>query len=225
MVTTSKELTIVNISQSSEVIDKAFPLRAGSAFKSYNTHRDDHRPVSFLLESEVNDLVDAAGTMRDGPRNSLLLLLLFQCCLRISECLQLTKNHRIFVKGKPILKILGKGNKPRLVPMPEKLSDKFGNYLSLGDGLSPNDKLFPITRFRALQIVKQCGKKAGLDNRRIYNHLFRHAGAIARLKKTGNIESLKQYLGHTDRKMTERYLVTLQTIESLEIEGNVAFDK
>jgi len=54
------------------------------------------------------------------------VLVLFPVCLRISEALQLTRNHRVYVAGKPVLRIIGKGNKPRPVPMPEKLSDKFG---------------------------------------------------------------------------------------------------
>lgn len=180
------------------------------------------RPVSFLLEDEVNALVAAAAAMRDGCRNALLVLCLFQCCLRISECLQLTLRHRASVGGKPVLAILGKGGKPRLVPMPEKLSDKFGNFV-LESGLAPDARLFPVSRVRCWQIIKQCARDAGLENRRVYLHLLRHAGAINRLKKTGNIQSLKTYLGHTDHKMTERYLVTLQTIESLEIEGAVEF--
>jgi integrase len=216
-----KGTKIVNISPNSGIITIENTILPKSE-KRYNTHASDHRPVSFLLEDEVNILVDAAGTMRDGQRNNLMILLLFQCCLRVSECLQLTKNHRTKLNGKYVFMVIGKGEKKRLVPIPEKLSDKFGNYITEA-GLGPDDRLFPFTRFRALQIVKECGKKAGLDNRRIYNHLFRHAGSIARLKRTGNIQSLKTYLGHTDHRMTERYLITLQTIESLEIEGKVEF--
>lgn len=221
MTTTSKEVALVNTSLSSEVLPA--PVQRSTAAK-YQTHKDDHRPVSFLLESEVYQLADRARVMRDGPRNELLILMLFQCCLRISECLQLTKNHRTYIQGKPVLGVLGKGSKERLVPMPERLSDKFGNYIGMAE-LAPDERLFPFTRFRALQIVKECARAAGLDNRRVYCHLMRHAGAISRLKKTGNIQSLKTYLGHVDHKMTERYLVTLQTIESLEIESKVEFER
>jgi site-specific recombinase XerD len=185
---------------------------------------DSTRPVSFLLEPEVNALADVAGCMRDGQRNALMLLCLFQCCLRISECLQLTLKRRIIIQGRPVLTVVGKGNKPRLVAMPAALSDKFGNYV-LSAGLGPEDRLFGISRVRAWQIIKGCAKASGLENRRIYLHLLRHAGAVSRLRKTGNIQSLKTYLGHTDHKMTERYLVTLQIAESLAIEGAVEFER
>jgi len=91
-------------------------------------------------------------------------------------------------------------------------------------GLKPEDRFFPITRTRAWQIIKECADKAAI-NRRIYCHLLRHGGAIARLKRTGNPKSLQIHLGHSDMKMTMRYLVTMQTIESLETEGKVEFER
>lgn len=230
MVTTDKSL--VKLNTSTETIrmvgnpntPEAAPIVGNPTIHGRGYGRNDRRPVSFLLEPEVNALVDAAGRMRDGQRNALMLLCLFQCCLRISECLQLTKRHRQYVEGRPVLGVLGKGNKPRLLAMPEALSNRFGNYIGEA-GLGPEDRLFPITRVRAWQIVKDCARAAGLEDRRVYLHLLRHAGAIKRLKSTGNIQSLKMYLGHSDHKMTERYLITTQLEESLEIEGKVTFER
>jgi integrase/recombinase XerD len=105
--------------------------------------------------------------------------------------------------------------------MPEALSDKFGNYIGKYS-LSDTDRVFPITRQRAWRIIKQCAVKAGID-RRVYCHLLRHGGAIARLKRSGNPKSLQIHLGHSDIKMTMRYLSTLQVIESLEIEDKIKF--
>jgi integrase len=188
---------------------------------SYRQHSDNTRPVSFLTESEVNAMAAAAKTMRDGDRNELMILVTFQLALRISETLQLTKQHRVFMNGKARLAIMGKGSKPRVISMPESLSDKFGNYIgrfNLGD----TDRVFPITRQRAWRIIKQCAVRAGID-RRVYCHLLRHGGAIARLKRSGNPKSLQIHLGHSDIKMTMRYLSTLQLMESLEIEDKVKF--
>jgi len=189
------------------------PRRVGGGF------RDSHRPVSFVTESEVNKMADAANRERDR----LLILVLFQCCLRASEVIQITPKHRQFIDGKPVLGILGKGQKPRLVPMPEALSHRFGDYITRNE-VAGNERLFPITRFRALQIIKECGIRAGID-RRIYTHLLRHGGSVARLSKTGNIKSLQLFLGHSDIKMTMRYLTTLQSIQSLEIESGVEFER
>lgn len=181
------------------------------------------RPVSFITEDEVYQLADQAKGMRDGERNELLILTLFQCCLRISEALQLTPRHKKAVEGIQVLAIIGKGNKPRLVSCPDKLSYHLGDYAQRA-GLQAGDRLFPITRQRAWQIIRECAGKLGIE-RRVYCHLMRHSGAVSRLMKTGNIKSLQMHLGHTDNKMTQRYLTTMQMVQSLEIEGKVQFDR
>jgi len=181
------------------------------------------KPVSFITEQEVYRMVDCAKKMRDGERNELLLTLLFQGALRISEAVKLQIQDKGKVDDTTILAILGKGKKPRLVAIPDKLSYHMGDFAQR-NGLKPDDRFFPITRQRAWQIVKECAVCAGID-RRIYCHLFRHGGAIARLKRTGNPKSLQIHLGHSDMKMTMRYLSTLQVTESLETEAKVEFER
>ena len=188
---------------------------------TYRQHSDNTRPVSFLTESEVLAMAAEAAKMRDGERNELLILTTFQCALRISETLQITKQHRQIVDGKHRLFVLGKGHKPRIMSLPEALSYRLGDYIGR-HGLNDTDRLFPITRQRAWKIIKYCAEKAGLE-KRVYCHLLRHGGAIARLKRSGNPKSLQIHLGHSDIKMTMRYLSTLQLMESLEIEDKVKF--
>lgn len=214
MVTTSKDLQIINTS-----IDKRI-----SAGKN-QTHKDDHRPVSFLMESEIYAMCDAIRGSRNGVRDELLIMVTFQCALRISETLALTPDCRIRAGDKLILQVRrGKGGKPRLLGINQAIYDRIGSYAQ-EFRIADSDKLFKFSRFRALQIVKAAALGAGIEHRRIYAHLLRHSGALARLKRTGNIESLKQFLGHVDRGMTERYLRTMQSIESLEIESGVKFDR
>ena len=202
---------LIPISNNTEIVNKT----------PYRQHSDNSRPVSFLSEVEVNAMAAVAMQMRDGDRNELMILVTFQLALRISETLQLTKQHRVFMNHKPRLAILGKGNKPRVIAMPEALSDKFGNYIGRFN-LADADRVFPISRQRAWKIIKQCAVKAGIE-KRVYCHLLRHGGAIARLKRSGNPKSLQIHLGHSDIKMTMRYLSTLQLMESLEIEDKVKF--
>jgi len=187
----------------------------------YRQHSDNTRPVSFLTELEVTAMAEVASKMRDGERNELLILTTFQCALRISETLQITKKHRQIVDGKHRLFIVGKGNKPRVLSLPEALSYRLGDYIGRS-ALGDTDRLFPITRQRAWKIIKYCAEKAGIE-KRVYCHLLRHGGAIARLKRSGNPKSLQIHLGHSDIKMTMRYLSTLQVIESLEIEDKIKF--
>ena len=186
-------------------------------------HGDYTRLVSFITESEVYHIADVARSMRDGERNELLILAMFQAALRVTEAIKLRVMDKATVDGKHILLVQGKGNKPRLVAIPEKLSYHLGDYAQRCS-LKPEDRFFSITRVRAWQIVKACANKAGID-RRVYCHLLRHGGAIARLKRTGNPKSLQIHLGHADMKMTMRYLATMQVVESLKTESEVEFDR
>ena len=181
------------------------------------------RPVSFITETEVYRIADVAKSMRDGERNELLILTMFQAALRVTEAIKLRTKDKATVDNKHILLVQGKGNKPRLVAIPEKLSYHLGDFAQR-QGLKPEDRFFPVTRIRAWQIIKECADKAGID-RRIYCHLLRHGGAIARLKRTGNPKSLQIHLGHADMKMTMRYLATMQVVESLQTESEVEFDR
>lgn len=193
------------------------PQRRGYRVSEYT------KPVSFITEAEVYRLADAARFMRDGERNELLILTMFQAALRVTEAIKLRVRDKATVDNKHILLVQGKGNKPRLVAIPEKLSYHLGDYAQRW-GLKPEDRFFPVSRVRAWQVVKGCANKAGID-RRVYCHLLRHGGAIARLKRTGNPKSLQIHLGHANMKMTMRYLATMQVAESLETESEVQFDR
>jgi integrase/recombinase XerD len=202
--------------------NKAEIVNSSTIRKHSSSSSDATLPVSFVTEGEVGAMADVARKMRDGERNELMISLTFQCALRISETLQITKQHRVVtLDGKHRLFILGKGLKPRVIAIPEAISFKLGDYIGR-HGLTDTDRVFPITRQRAWKIIKQCAVAAGIE-KRVYCHLLRHGGAIARLKRSGNPKSLQIHLGHTDFKMTMRYLSTLQVIESLDIEDKVKF--
>lgn len=181
------------------------------------------RPVSFITEAEVYRLADAAKTMRDGERNELLIMVLFQGALRVTEALKLRPRDKATMQGGHILMIQGKGSKPRLVAIPDRLSYHLGDFAQR-HGLKAEDRFFNVSRVRAWQIIKDCAARAGID-RRVYCHLLRHGGAVTRLSKTGNPKSLQIHLGHSDMKMTLRYMSTLQVVQSLETESRVEFDR
>ena len=128
---------LIQVEKKAELVNKT----------SYRQHSDNTRPVSFLTEGEVNAMAETARQMRNGERNELLILATFQCALRISETLQITKQHRRVIDGKHRLFILGKGNKPRILSLPEALSYRLGDYIGRS-GLGDTDRLFPISRQR-----------------------------------------------------------------------------
>ena len=86
------------------------------------------RIVPYLTSDEVNLLAGEAKKRRKGERDSLLILLLYQTGLRISEALSLTPSCIESFGGRPILRIMGKGGKERVVALPERLADKMRAY-------------------------------------------------------------------------------------------------
>jgi len=178
--------------------------------------------VPYLTAEEVHLLVKALNGERNSTRNSLLILLLFQTGLRISEALKLTPSSIQTFEGKPVLSVMGKGKKPRLVACPERLTEKLKSY-AYEKKIGPKERLFPINRSRAWQIIKQASIKAGLK-KRVYPHLLRHSDAIERLRQTGNPKALQLHLGHSSTVMTMRYLSTLTQEDAVRINQEVKFD-
>ena len=88
--------------------------------------------------------------MRNGERNELLILTMFQSALRVTEATKLKVVDKATMDNKHLLLVQGKGNKPRLVAIPEKLSYHLGDYAQR-QGLKPEDRFFPISRVRAWQ--------------------------------------------------------------------------
>lgn len=179
------------------------------------------RIVPYLTSDEVRLLVEEARERRKGERDALLILVLFQTGLRISEALSLTPSKIEIFEGRPALRFVGKGRKPRVVALPERLADKFRSY-AYQKGIKPDQKFFPINRQRAWQIIKEVAGRAGIA-KRVYPHLLRHSDAIERLRQTGNPKALQHHLGHSSPVMVMRYLSTLTQEDSLRIQQQVEF--
>ncbi len=179
------------------------------------------RIVAYLLPEEVQRLADEARKGRNGERDSLFILLLYQTGLRISEGLALTPAKIECFEGNPILNIIGKGNKPRLVSCPKVLSDRLAAYV-YRKRLKSKDRFFPFNRTRGWQIIKQAAAGAAFE-KRIFPHLLRHSDAIERLRQTGNPKALQHHLGHSSISMVLRYLSTLTQEDSLRIQQKVEF--
>lgn len=179
------------------------------------------RIVPYLLPREVHKLAEGARKRRNGERDYLFILLLYQTGLRISEALSLTLAKIDKFDGKPVIEVMGKGKKLRLVSCPESLANKLMTY-AYQKKLDPQDKFFPFNRIRGWQIIKESAIKAGFE-KRVFPHLLRHSDAIERLRQTGNPKALQHHLGHSSISMVMRYLSTLTQEESLRIQQQVEF--
>jgi integrase len=177
------------------------------------------RLVPYLTPEEVRQLC-AACRGRQQDRDALPILVLFQTGLRFSEALGLTVGHLGRQPGP--LEVMGKGGKVRLVACPAVLTHRLKAF-AFDRGLGPADRLSPVGRKRAWQVIRAAATRAGLGIR-VYPHLLRHSDAIERLRQTMNPRALQLHLGHASPLMTMRYLSTLTAEEALRINQAVRFE-
>lgn len=173
--------------------------------------------VSYLTEEDIKQLTEACKKERD----QLLITLLYQTGLRISEALALTPAAIRKFEGKPAMEILGKGRKLRMVALPVNLKEKLESY-AYRARIEPRMRFFDINRSRAWQILNEARGAAGIE-KRVFPHLLRHSDAIIRLRKTGNPKALQYHLGHNSPAMTLRYLSTLTQEDALRVQQEVEF--
>lgn len=176
-------------------------------------------PVSYLTEEDIRQLVEGCKKERD----KLLITLLFQTGVRISEALALTPAAIRNFEGKPAMEIIGKGKKLRMVALPVNLKEKLESY-AYRVKIEPRMRFFDINRSRAWQILNEAREAAGME-KRVFPHLLRHSDAIIRLRKTGNPKALQYHLGHNSPAMTLRYLSTLTQEDALRVQQEVRFEE
>jgi len=176
-----------------------------------------NQPVRYLTEDEINQLITGCKKERDR----LLIVLLFQTGLRISEALSLTPALIQNFEGRPAMEIVGKGKKRRMVALPVNLKEKLESYAYRAK-IEPKEKFFDINRSRAWQVLNEAREASGMQ-KRVFPHLLRHSDAIIRLRKTGNPKALQYHLGHNTPAMTLRYLSTLTQEDALRVQQEVEF--
>lgn len=165
-------------------------------------------PQGYLSEQDFDKLVSFANSERDR----LLFHFLFYTGRRISEVVQAVTINDINFQDKLIrFRILKKRRETyEWLNVNTKLMASIWEFVE-ANGLMGNDFLFPITRYRADQIIKSTGKRAGLEyvgGKKLHAHTFRHSYAIHMAKQVKDIYELKKLqklLGHSSINMTSFY--------------------
>ena len=137
-----------------------------------------------------------------------LLYLLYGCGLRISEALSITKKHLI---DKSSLTIMGKGNKERLIPVLNIVSQSIDNYLhELPYTISNDDLIFvgdrgaPLKASAFQRDLKHARINLGLPQTTT-PHALRHSFATHLLKNGGDLRVIQELLGHSSLSTTKIY--------------------
>ena len=173
-----------------------------------------------LAEAEVEALIAGAATLggRRGALAVALVELLYVSGLRVSELVALQAGA--LREDAPLVAVLGKGNKERLVPVSARAREAAlaarGPAAKRGKGL-PSRWLFPsraagghITRQAVGIVLKDAAIAAGIDPERVSPHVLRHSFATHLLGRGADLRSLQMLLGHADIATTQIYTKVLE---------------
>lgn len=172
----------------------------------------EHLPE--VLSTEEIDRMEAAIDLSkwEGQRNKAIIELLFSCGLRVSELVSLKFND-IFEREK-FLRIIGKGDKERLVPISDSalheiklwLYDR--NLMKIKPGEQDyvflNRRGAHLTRTMILIMIKRTAEEAGIT-KTVSPHTLRHSFATELLKGGADLRAIQEMLGHENIKTTQIY--------------------
>ena len=172
-------------------------------------------PKKIMATFSPYQIESLLGVMSGSPesyRDIVIILTLLDTGLRVHELINLEMDNVWLEEG--LIKVLGKGNKERLVPIGKQIRKLLWRYITRyrPEPARPNlNNLFlnrdgrPLTKNRVDSIMKRYGKMAGLTGIRCSPHTLRHTFAISYLRNGGDVFSLQKILGHSSLEMTRRY--------------------
>lgn len=182
--------------------------------------RKPSRLPSFVEKSRMSRLVDLLEPSDDfvTEKRSLIVLLFYGCGLRLAELIGIGIDDISLEES--TIKITGKGNKQRMVPLVPMLLQRIANYIELRSKICKSDnKLLilsnkgePVSRTEVYRTVRQVLTLMGVEGKRS-PHVLRHTFATHLLSEGAGIETVKELLGHADLSTTQIY--THSTVDEL----------
>ena len=208
--------------------EKTSQARALSGVKSFFnflmiSDKIENSPAEFILSpkfgrqlpdilstDEIDRIIATVDTSSvKGLRDCAMLELLYSCGLRVSELVSLKIQDLFFGEG--YIRVIGKGDKQRLVPISATARERVHRYLdkrpetrSGEDALFLNNRGSRLTRVMVFTILKQAARNAGIE-KRISPHTFRHSFATHLLEGGASIRQVQEMLFFDDTATTEIY--------------------
>jgi integrase/recombinase XerD len=172
-----------------------------------------------LSVEEIDRIINGIDvSIAEGHRNRAIIEVLYSCGLRVSELVSMRISCYFPEKG--FIRITGKGNKERLVPIGGQamkaidiyLKQRFNSKIKKGneDFLFLNKRGSKLTREMILIIVKRTAQKAGIE-KIISPHTFRHSFATHLIEGGADLRAVQEMLGHESVVTTEIYTHLDQT--------------
>ena len=184
-----------------------------SPISNIESPKQEKKLPKVLTEKEIKQLINSIDLNHDfGQRNKTIIEILYGTGIRVSELINL-KLSNIFFKEN-IIKVIGKGNKERLVPLGEIASNEMKIYINNRNRLKIDSKYSDIlflnrygrglTRSMIFKIISDASKKIGLD-KKISPHTLRHSFATHLIKNGADLRTIQLILGHESITTTEIY--------------------
>ena len=165
-----------------------------------------------LSVEEVSSIMESVDLSSwNGVRDRAILEVLYGCGLRVSEATGLLISHVYLDEG--FVRVVGKGDKERIVPMGEMAVDAIRKYLEVrpvpespkyGDIMFLNRFGKPISRVALFNMVKRQAMLAGVA-KEISPHTFRHSFATHLIENGADLRVVQEMLGHESILTTEIY--------------------
>lgn len=194
-----------------------FALREGIVERDLASLLDAPKPGSYLPDvltiDEVGRILDAPPPDEPiGIRDRAILELLYACGLRVSELTGLDR-HRVDLPNLQV-RVIGKGNKERRVPMGEEARERLHRYLEgpyrAWSATRPTEAVFVgrrghrMSRESVWQLVRRWTQVAGVTAR-VSPHTFRHSFATHLLEGGADLRTVQTLLGHASISTTQLY--------------------
>ena len=186
--------------------DEKNPMKAISIPKILRYHPD------YLSPNEIEQILESIDTSDyRGLRDKAIIEMLYGSGLRISELQNLQLSDIEFEAG--FIKVTGKGNKQRLVPLGEFSQKAINNYLNHAqtNALSKDSKLLvnnnkgeALSRVGYWKIIKKRALESGIS-KKVSPHTFRHSFATHLLEGGADLRIVQEMLGHADISTTQIY--------------------
>ena len=167
-----------------------------------------------LTTDEIDKLISCAFSKKFGLRNQTIIEIMYSCGLRVSEVTEMKISNIFFDES--LIKILGKGNKERFIPLSSTAKKLLYNYITYNrknlsqdkqsiDIVFLNNRGKKLTRVMVYNIINDAALEAKI-NKKISPHTLRHSFATHLIENGADIISIQKMMGHENVVTTEKYL-------------------
>ncbi len=197
-------------------------------FKRISSLKTPHRLPAFVPETRMDKVLENLREQSSTDdfveqRNALIVALLYSCGIRLAELCGIRTND--FTYGYGSLKVRGKGDKERIIPVLPEVGRRIEDYIATGrsagiiiddvSALILSEKGKPLSRSSIRRIVDTELSRADVQGRRS-PHVLRHTFATHLLNRDADMRDIQELMGHSSLKTTQNYthnsIAKLQTV-------------